>query len=126
MATHLSIQCDRVSLRRRSFSAAPFSPNQFLCPGKPVKMPGLQPYAVLQESRGCGIEELQSVMPRIRWVRRQVYKKRSHLHVQKCNSKIGHISLGLRRPSGIESSSSKMAGKLTICRRALLPPKELG
>ena len=48
------------------------------------------------------------------------------LHVQKCNSKIGHISLSLRRPSGIESSSSKMAGKLTICRRALLPPKELG
>ena len=47
-------------------------------------------------------------------------------HVQKCNSKIGHISLSLRRPSGIESSSSKMAGKLTICRRALLPPKKLG
>ena len=39
-------------------------------------------------------------------------------HVQKCNSKIGHISLSLRRPSEIESSSSKMAGKLMICRRA--------
>ena len=44
--------------------------------------------------------------------------------VQKCNGKIGHSSLSLRCPSGIESSSSKMAGKLTICRRALLPPKE--